>query len=50
MVVKCEKKCEKETYLYQARKGGLIPFVVPVYDKGEARAVQNMLKKYRAGK
>jgi hypothetical protein len=35
---------------YQARKGGLIPWIVPVYDKGEGRAVNNFLKKFRAEK
>jgi hypothetical protein len=35
---------------YKARKGNLIPHVVPVYDKGEARAVDNFLKKYRGQK
>lgn len=35
---------------YQARKGGLIPFIIPVYDKGEGRAVSNFLKKFRSEK
>jgi hypothetical protein len=33
---------------YRARLGNLLPHVVAVYDKGEARAVDNFLKKYRA--
>lgn len=35
---------------YRARKGNLIAHVVAVYDPGEARAVDNFLKKFRAGK
>lgn len=35
---------------YRSRKGGLIPHIVPVYDKGEARVVDNFLKKYRSSK
>lgn len=34
---------------YRARAGKCIPHVVPVYDKGEARAIDNFLKKRRAG-
>jgi len=33
---------------YKARKGDCIPHVVAVYDDGEARAVDNFLKKHRA--
>ena len=32
------------------RRGNLVPHVVPVYDQGEARAVDAFLKKYRSGK
>ncbi|MBU0927208.1 MAG: hypothetical protein KKA67_05625 [Spirochaetes bacterium] len=35
---------------YKARQGNCIAHVVPVYDDGEARAVDNFLKKHRAGK
>lgn len=35
---------------YQARKGGLLPWIVPVYDKGEGRVIDNFLKKYRSSK
>ena len=35
---------------YTARKGNYLPHVVPVYDKGEARAVDTFLKKFRAQK
>jgi len=35
---------------YQARKSGLLPHIVPVYSKGEARAIDNFLKKHRAKK
>jgi hypothetical protein len=35
---------------YKARRGNLIPHIVPVYDAGEARAVDNFLKKYRGQK
>jgi len=34
----------------RAWAGQCIPHVVPVYDEGEARAVDNFLKKYRASK
>lgn len=33
---------------YKARRGDCIPHVVAVYDDGEARAVDNFLKKHRA--
>jgi hypothetical protein len=36
--------------LYRARRGNLIAHVVPVYDAGEARAVDNFLKKLRSSK
>lgn len=35
---------------YRARRGDCLAHVVPVYDEGEARAVDNFLKKLRAGK
>lgn len=35
---------------YRARTGNRIAHVVAVYDEGEARAVDNFLRKYRAGK
>jgi type IV secretory pathway TrbF-like protein len=35
---------------YRARRGSLVPHVVAVYDQGEARAVDNALKKIREGK
>lgn len=35
---------------YKARQGDCIPHVVSVYDDGEARAVDNFLKKHRAEK
>jgi hypothetical protein len=35
---------------YKARRGDCIPHVVSVYDEGEARAVDNFLKKHRAEK
>jgi hypothetical protein len=35
---------------YSARKGNMIPLVLPVYDQGEARAMENALKKYRSNK
>jgi hypothetical protein len=35
---------------YSARKGGLVPYVIPVYNAGEGLAVERLLKKYRAGK
>ena len=34
---------------YRARAGNCVPHVVAVYDDGEARAVDNFLKKLRAG-
>lgn len=48
-----EERAFIETVLrraYTARRGNLVPHIVPVYDKGEARAVDNFLKKYRSGK
>jgi hypothetical protein len=36
--------------LYRARRGGCIAHVVPCYDEGEARKVDNDLKKLRAQK
>jgi hypothetical protein len=38
------------SHAYQARSGGNVAHIVSVYDKGEARAVDNFLKKLRAGK
>lgn len=35
---------------YRARAGNLLPHVVAVYGEGEARAVDNFLKKHRAEK
>ena len=35
---------------YRARRGACLAHVVPVYDEGEARAVDAFLKKYRASK
>lgn len=35
---------------YRARRGSCLAHVVPVYDEGEARAVDNFLKKLRAKK
>ena len=35
---------------YRARTGNRLAHVVAVYDEGEARAVDNFLKKHRAGK
>lgn len=36
--------------LYRARRGNCLAHVVAVYDPGEARAVENFLKKLRATK
>jgi len=36
--------------LYRARRGGCLAHVVPVYDAGEARAVDNFIRKRRASK
>ena len=35
---------------YRARRGNLLPHIVAVYDQGEARALENALKKIREGK
>lgn len=35
---------------YRARRGDCLAHVVAVYDEGEARAVENFLKKFRAAK
>jgi hypothetical protein len=34
--------------VYRARRGNLLPHIVPVYDEGEARAVDRALKQIRA--
>lgn len=45
----CESRLEYQQ-LTRAWKGKCLAHVVPVYDAGEARAVDNFLKKLRAQK
>lgn len=35
---------------FKARKSGNLPYIVETYDKGEQRAIENFLKKFRAGR
>lgn len=44
-----QQNTTQEWVAYRARTGNLLAHVVAVYDAGEARAVENFLKKRRAG-